>query len=103
MPSLHYGPDTTIVFDGYEEGQPLKTTLIKEGDAMCTMLSASLLRHEGRVIVKIHQQAETGPNDKRSTERKRLHCGERTRGCRCGHSKDGSGDISSTHYDAHWR
>ena len=26
------------------KGRPLKTTLIKEGDAMCTMLSASLLR-----------------------------------------------------------
>ena len=58
---------------------------------------------EGRVLVKRHQQAETDPNDKRSNERKRLHCGESTRGCRCGHSKYGSGDISSTHYDAHWR
>ena len=26
------------------KGHPFKTTLIKEGDAMCTMLSASLLR-----------------------------------------------------------
>ena len=24
LPSLHYGPDTTIVFDGYEEGPSIK-------------------------------------------------------------------------------
>ena len=30
------------------KGHPLKTTLIKEGDAMCTLLSASLLRQSSQ-------------------------------------------------------
>ena len=38
-----------------------------------------------------------------NTTPRRTHSEPRSAADLCGHSKDGSGDISSTHYDAHWR
>ena len=76
----HYGPATPVVFDGYEEGPSIKdNTHQRRGRKMHPVVSftaeTEFSRQERIVLVKRHQQAETNPNDKRSTEGKILHCG----------------------------
>ena len=75
----HYGPATTVEFDGYEEGPSIKdNTHQRRGRNMHPVVSfTTATEFSGKTEEfwsKRHQQAETNPNDKRSTERKRLHC-----------------------------
>ena len=55
----HYGPATTVVFDGYEEGPSIKDNTHREEDAICTHLSASLLRQSSQASRKSSCQNDT--------------------------------------------
>ena len=55
----HYGPATIVVFDGYEEGPSIKDNTHQRKDAICTQLSASLLRQSFQARRKSSGQNDT--------------------------------------------
>ena len=107
LPSLHYGADNTIVFYGYEEGPSIKhNTHQRRGRNVHHVVSftaqtelsgkkeefLSRVTNKQRLIQKISDQL-----------RERDCIVVNAHGDADVDINYGSGDISSTHYDAHWR
>ena len=108
LPSLHYGPDTAIVFDGYEEGPSIKyNTHQRRG------------RNVHHVVSFTAQTELSGKKEEflaRDTNKQRLiqMISDQLRERYCIVVKaHGDADVGivntvvdtscSTHYDAHWR